>query len=176
MGLNLDGDIEVLQRLCSQQSPSSDSDAWVFESSQVVEEWWTSLDNGIHSEWNGAHGPQHHHDPWQAIRLLLPPVVPYLRDQLDAPENRTDGAKDIGGDGNGRLRRHCSSRERTEAKQRKREKYGTKVKNDKQLGSVVRFDHWKLRVFPQVLGHRAVNGWQRQSEFESDYHKQTSLK
>lgn len=71
----------------------------------------TDLHNSINSERYRTDCPKEHHQAGQPIRLFLLPIVPYLRDQLDAPEDGTNGAEDVGGDGDVALRCHCSSGE-----------------------------------------------------------------
>ena len=36
--------------------------------------------------------PEEHHQPWQTLRLFLPPIVPNLRDQLNAPQYSAYGS------------------------------------------------------------------------------------
>lgn len=50
--------------------------------------------------------PQQHHHPRQTFRLFVSPVMPYLRHQLHTPEDRADGAEDVGGKRNIRLGSH----------------------------------------------------------------------
>ena len=71
----------------------------------------TDLDDSINPKWYRTGCPEEHHQAGQSIRLLLPPVVPDLWDQLDAPEDSTDGAEDVGGDGDIALRCHRSGGE-----------------------------------------------------------------
>lgn len=67
----------------------------------------TDLHDSVNPKGNRTGGPEEHHQAGQSIRLLSPPIVPYLRDQLDAPEDGTDGAEDVGGQGDITLRCHC---------------------------------------------------------------------
>lgn len=69
------------------------------------------LHNSINPERYRTDCPKEHHQPGQPIRLFLLPIEPYLRDQLNAPEDGTNGAEDIGGDGDVALRCHCLSGE-----------------------------------------------------------------
>ena len=66
----------------------------------------TDLHDSVNPKGNRTGCPEEHHQARQAIRFLSPPIVPYLRDQLDAPEDGTDSAKDIGGHGDIALRCH----------------------------------------------------------------------
>lgn len=70
-------------------------------------ECFSDLHDNVDPKWHCAYGPQKHHESRQTVGLLLPPVVPYLRDQLDTPEDGADGAKDVCRDGDGGLRCHC---------------------------------------------------------------------
>ncbi len=67
------------------------------------------MDDSVDTEWNGGSRPEEHHHARQPIGFLLPPIVPYLRDELDAPEDGSDCAEDVGGKGNSLLRRHSGS-------------------------------------------------------------------
>lgn len=65
------------------------------------------LHDNIDPQRHCTYGPEKHHESRQTVGLLLPPVVPYLREQLDTPENGANGAKDVCRDGDGSLRCHC---------------------------------------------------------------------
>ena len=67
----------------------------------------TDLHDSVNPKGNRTGRPEEHHQARQSICFLPSPIVPYLRDQLDAPEDGTDGAEDIGGHGDIALRRHC---------------------------------------------------------------------
>ena len=53
-----------------------------------------------------TYSPQKHHQPRQAIGLLLLPIVPYLGYQLYTPEDSANRTEDISGDGNACLGCH----------------------------------------------------------------------
>ena len=53
-----------------------------------------------------TNSPEEHHQPRQAICLLLLPIVPYLRHQLYAPEDSADCTEDVSGNGNAGLGCH----------------------------------------------------------------------
>lgn len=54
------------------------------------------LHNGIDPEGDGAGSPEEHHQSWQAFGLFLSPIVPYLGDKLNAPQDCADGPEYIG--------------------------------------------------------------------------------
>lgn len=108
--LDLDRYIEFLLKFLLSASPPPRPFAFHFLSGKfglgdVVK---TDLHNGINPKGYRTGCPEEHHQAGQSIRLLLPPIVPDLWDQLDAPEDSTDGAENVGGDGNFALRCHRS--------------------------------------------------------------------
>lgn len=54
------------------------------------------LHNGIDTEGDGRGSPEEHHQSRQAFGLFSSPVVPYLRKELDAPQDCPDGTEHTG--------------------------------------------------------------------------------
>ena len=62
------------------------------------------LHDGVDAQRSAGCRPQDHHPGGYAVGGLASPVLPYLWDQLDAPEDGADGAEDCCGGGDGVLR------------------------------------------------------------------------
>jgi len=67
------------------------------------------LDDGVDTKRDSGSRPEKHHDARQAIGLLLPPVVPYLWEELDAPEDGANRSEDVRGQGGSRLGCHLET-------------------------------------------------------------------
>lgn len=61
------------------------------------------LDDAVDAEGHAAHCPEEHHRPGQAVCGLCAPVCPYLRYELDAPQDRAYCPEDRCRDGDGGL-------------------------------------------------------------------------
>lgn len=64
------------------------------------------LGDRIRAERHPARRPQEHHDRREPLGVFSAIVGHDLRDELDAPEYGADGAKDVGGEGDGGLGSH----------------------------------------------------------------------
>jgi len=67
------------------------------------------LRDRVHAEWKTGDGPQEKHCRGYPLSGFGFPVGPDLGCHLYTPEDCTDGTENVGGNGDGGLRRHCGS-------------------------------------------------------------------